>query len=315
MATTTVLVTGSNGLVGSSLRFFVATMPNHDFVFSSRDDTDLRDPVQVDALFKKHAPSIVVHLAAHVGGLFDNNLHRYTYYMENDTINRCIVTVCKKYRVRKLINILSTCIFPDNAQLPLRSSQIHDGPPHPSNSGYAYAKRNLEIMSRLLFESSGTRVINLIPTNLFGIEDCFDVERAHVIPALIQKCYEAKRDNTAFKVKGNGTDLRQFVFADDLSRIIIRAIEDNIIEFKNIIVCPPKHHEMSIAYLVNTIAKELNFFGAILWDSTTENTGQHCKTSDDTEIQEWIGCSNGVFSDFTMSLRRVITSRVAALEA
>lgn len=309
---TKVLVTGSNGLVGKSLQKIINNK-DHDFykkyqfIFLTRQICDLRSEEEVNCIFDLHNPDIVVHLASRVGGVYENIDKNYLYLMDNIKINTNIVTACEKYNVKKLINILSTCIFPDkNIIYPLTNDQLHNGLPHNSNIGYAFSKRILHLASELLADTkTNFQVINLIPTNLYGENDNYNLQSSHVIPGLIHKVYNAKINNTDLQVMGTGIAVRQFLYADDLSNIIIEFIK-NYNTDQNTISCitsPPESCEISIQYLVEYITNIMNFTGKIIYDNVSSD-GQYKKTTNDEEIKKYI--PNFIFTDLKDGLKKTI---------
>ncbi len=282
-----ILVTGSSGLVGRSLQDVINMFERkNDYIFATSKHADLRYEDQVTRLFSIYKPDIVVHLASIVGGLYANLNDNKNFLIENLKMHINIVEACSKYKVKKLINVLSTCVFPDkNVKFPLTSDQIHDGFSHDSNYGYAYSKRMLHIMSRTLI-SEGITVINLIPTNLYGHHDNYNLERAHVIPALIHKCWLAKQNKTPFVIRGNGQAMRQFVYADDLAAIIDTCIYDMHTNC-TFIVSPSDIYEYSISQIVDIITKIMHFTGQIIYDRAYEN-GQFRKTCSRKELDKVI---------------------------
>lgn len=225
-----ILVTGGSGLVGEAVKWAVQNetgrfgrLPNEEWVFLSSKDADLTYKVLYIAqphrlgssleetrnVFQKYKPTHVLHLAAGVGGLFKNMKEPATLFKDNIMMNNNVLECSKEYNVRKLISCLSTCIFPDETTYPINESMIHNGPPHDSNFGYAYAKRMIDIQNRYLFavddsKSLPNRAYNLeygchfssvIPTNVFGPFDNYNLENSHVIPGLIHKTYNAIQGN------------------------------------------------------------------------------------------------------------------------
>lgn len=145
-----------------------------------------RDREATLELFKKIKPTYVIHCAAIVGGLFKNMKNNLTMYQANMAINRNVLEACHEVNVTKLVSILSTCIFPDKIEsYPFDESIIHLGPPHTSNEGYAYAKRMLDVESRLYCKQYNVNYVSVIPTNIYGPYDNYHLEDAHVVPALI----------------------------------------------------------------------------------------------------------------------------------
>ncbi len=292
-----VLITGGSGLVGKHLQEIVRDDSN--WIFLSSKDCDLRIEEMVFQLFEYHKPNVVIHLASKVAGLYGNMENNYDFLMDNLKINSNIVSACKKYNVEKLINILSTCIFPDeNISFPLSSDQIHNGPPHSSNSGYAYSKRFLHIASNLL---SNTTVINLIPTNLYGKYDNYNFKSSHVVPALIHKFYLCKKNNCNVIAKGDGSALRQFLYAGDLAEIIVYFT--NKICNKNISVIVSPDYETSIKNLIDILTELFNFKSEIIYDKSFSN-GQHKKTTSSKELLEQIPFFE--FTDLKTGLNKTI---------
>lgn len=148
-------------------------------------------------------------------------LWQVTFYRENMLINDNVMEACRVHGVQKLVSCLSTCIFPDKTTYPIDETMIHDGPPHPSNEGYAYAKRMVDVMNRCYREQYGCRFTSVIPTNVFGPHDNFSIEDGHVIPGLIHKCFLAKRDGHPFVIWGSGSPLRQFIHSMDLGALLV----------------------------------------------------------------------------------------------
>ena len=147
-----VLVTGGSGLVGSAIKDFVENKggkaEGEEWVFLSSKDGDLKDRPAVDAIFEKYKPTHVIHLAAKVGGLFANMKQKVEFYRENIAMNDNVMECSRIYKVEKLVSYLSTCIFPDKTTFPIDETMLHNGPPHSSNEGYAYAKRMVDTMNR-----------------------------------------------------------------------------------------------------------------------------------------------------------------------
>ena len=124
-------------------------------------------------------------------------------------------------QVKRLVSCLSTCIFPDKTTYPIDETMVHNGPPHSSNEGYAYAKRMIDVMNRCYASEYGCCFTSIIPTNIYGPHDNFSIEDGHVIPGLIHKCYLAKRDGTPFTIWGSGAPLRQFICSSDLAALTV----------------------------------------------------------------------------------------------
>ncbi len=277
-----ILITGGNGLVGKSLFNLIDEKSSHIYKFTNSKECDLRIFTHADNLFNTFRPDIVVHLASRVGGLFANQTHNLEFLLDNVKINGNIIELCNKYNVKKLINILSTCIFPDIIDYPITSDKLHIGLPHQSNIGYAFSKRLLHVGSNLL---KTTSVINLIPTNIYGEYDNYNLENSHVIPALIHKIHNTKYKDDLF-MKGNGKNLRQFLYVDDLSKIILFFIDHSFDTNLDIIISP--ENEISIKSLTDIILTIFNKDINTIYENSDINNGQYKKTVSSNDIYKYI---------------------------
>eukprot|EP00834_Sanchytrium_tribonematis_P000128 NODE_3_length_80033_cov_0.932970.p44 type:complete len:227 gc:universal NODE_3_length_80033_cov_0.932970:75496-74816(-) len=194
-----ILVTGATGLVGRAVQSVVKQDNiKGDWIFASSNDCNLLNLQEVQNYFEEHKPTHVLHLAAKVGGLFANMRYKADFLHENNLMNDNILSTAAQYECR-VVSCLSTCIFPDKVDYPLTEEKIHLGPPHPSNFGYAYAKRMIDVYNQMYKDQYGLNFTSVIPTNIFGAHDNYNLDNAHVIPALIHKCYIAKRNLLLFR--------------------------------------------------------------------------------------------------------------------
>ena len=270
-----ILVTGGTGLVGSAI--------NADIKLSSKD-VDLKDWKSTLSLFEYHKPDAVIHCAAHVGGLGDNMNSKGEFFYDNVMINTNVLEACRLTGVNKVVSFLSTCIFPDNIEYPLTEKQIHSGPPHDSNYPYAYAKRMIEIQSRAYSEQYKTNFVCVIPTNIYGPNDNFNIEKGHVLPALIHKCYLAKKNNTHLEVWGTGNPMREFIYSEDVARLAEWAIE-NYNEQEPIIFSTSQ--EISIKDVATIIMDKLDYKESVVW-RLDKPDGQFRKPSDNSKLLSYL---------------------------
>jgi len=273
-----VLVTGASGLVGSALQTEIRSSFTEfisDWTFLSSKDGDLTSEENVRGLFERIQPDIVIHLAANVGGLFKNMEQRAKMYEDNLLMNTFVLKYARIHKVQKMISMLSTCIFPDGYE-PLTEDVLHAGPPHPSNEGYAYAKRMMDVHSRIL-EQEGIQSICLIPTNIYGPNDNFNLNDAHVMPALIHRCYLAKKSDTPFVVKGTGKPIRQFIHSRDLAKIILWSVHKCTESGRFICSPPAEESQVTIEYIARRVAQCFDYEHALVFDSTFAD-GQYKKT-------------------------------------
>ena len=279
------LVTGGSGLVGQAVRDYVQSEPSFSsskWVFLSSKDADLCSMEATRGVFALHQPTHVLHLAAFVGGLYRNLKYKVDMYRKNQQMNDHVMECCREFQVEKLVSCLSTCVFPDKTSYPINESMLHDGPPHASNEGYAYAKRMIDVMNRCYHDQHGCNFTSVIPTNIYGPYDNFSIENGHVIPGLIHKCYLAKQNNTPYSIWGSGKPLRQFIFNRDLAKLMVWTL----LEYQDaspIILSPPESGEVSIERIARKIAQVMEFQGEIVFD-TSKSDGQFKKTADNAKL-------------------------------
>ena len=215
--------------------------------FANSKDADLLDEDSTHKLFEKVNPTHVIHLAAKVGGLFANLDGNITFLRENLAMNDNVVKECHKFQVKNALFCLSTCVFPAEIELPMKEDDIHNGIPHPSNQGYAYSKRILEVLVRLHREQFGYNWMCVIPTNIYGPHDNFNLKNSHVIPALIHKCYNSQKAGEPLTLYGTGKPLRQFLHSSDLARILCFLLDELTAEKKempfSVIACGDEDSE------------------------------------------------------------------------
>ena len=270
-----IIVTGGSGLVGSAI--------NKGVKLSSLDG-DLRKWEDTIKIFSLHKPTHVIHCAAKVGGLGANMNYKGEFFFDNIMMNTNVLEVSRLMGVKKVVSFLSTCIFPDKVQYPLTEDKIHLGKPHYSNDAYAYSKRMLDVQSRAYKEQYGLNYITVIPTNVYGPKDNFDIKNGHVIPSLIHKCYISKKNKVPFEVWGSGKPLREFVHAKDIANLTEWAL-DNYIEDEPIIFS--NSNEVTIEYISELIAKEFNYEDNIKFLSNKPD-GQFRKPSDNSKLKKYL---------------------------
>ena len=268
------LVTGGNGLVGSSITSDVKIGKQYD----------LRNVEETNKMFDYYKPTHVIHCAGKVGGVSANMDYKGEFFYDNIMINTNIIESCRLHNVKKLVSFLSTCIFPDNIEYPITEKKIHLGEPHFSNYPYAYAKRMADIQIRAYREQYGLNYVSVIPTNIYGPNDNFSLNSGHVIPMLLHKMYNAQRDNTDFVVWGSGTPLREFVYSKDVAKLSEWAL-DNYDECEPIIFS--NSVEISIMDLVDLLVKEFNFKGKVIFDKSKPD-GQYRKPSDNNKLKSYL---------------------------
>lgn len=225
-----ILVTGGSGLVGSHLR---ELLPDASYISSS--DFDLTKESDVESLFGNKWDR-VIHLAARVGGLLDNINFPAEFIEENLLMNTLLLKYARLNKVSRVTAVLSTCIYPDvYDSYPLTEEDLHKGEPQSTNFAYAIAKRSLAVQIDAYNRQYGTRYNYLIPCNLYGPHDRFDVDKSHYLTALLGKVVLAQNEGRkSIPLLGTGKPLRQFMYAGDLARVIAECIEKDITDSFNV---------------------------------------------------------------------------------
>ena len=262
-----VLIFGSNGLVGSAVNRNLSTSSNSFTIISStRKDTNLFSLKDTKKTIALNTPDIVINAAAKVGGIVANNTLRTEFILENLKINMNILESCINFPEIKIINLGSSCIYPLNAKNPIREDSFMTGSLEPTNSPYSMAKLSAIEIGRSMRTQYGCKVVNLMPTNLYGPNDNFHPQNSHVIPGLIHKMHIAKiKGDKEFSIWGSGSPLREFLYVDDLADaiefVIINDIDADLINVGS-------GEEVSIKDLSSAIQRTLDYKGILKFDST-----------------------------------------------
>jgi GDP-L-fucose synthase len=271
-----ILVTGGNGLVGSEFKGSQYFKPPYK-------EYDLRDKDQTYQLMLKGFDS-VIHCAAKVGGVGGNMNFKGEFFYDNIMMNTNVIEGARLTGVKNLVAFLSTCVFPDQVDYPLTEKKIHLGPPHFSNDAYAYAKRMSDIQIRAYKEQYGLNYKSVIPSNIYGPNDNYDIVNGHVLPSLIHKCYLARENKTPLSIWGSGKPLREFIFSKDVAKLTEWVLH-NYNESEPIILSTSE--EISIMDMVGIIVELMNFKGDVVFDSSKPD-GQFRKPSDNSKIKHYL---------------------------
>lgn len=282
-----IMVTGGSGLVGHGIRAAIdkeGKRGDEEWVFVSSKDADLSNREQTEAMFEKFKPTHVIHLAALVGGLFMNLKYNLDFFRVNSQINDVVLSTAHKFGCKKVVSCLSTCIFPNKTTYPIDETMVHDGPPHDSNFGYSFAKRMIDVMNKGYHMQHGCKFTSVIPTNVFGPHDNFNLEDGHVLPGLIRKVYESKENNTPFVIWGTGSPRRQFIYSLDLGRLFIWVLR-NYDDVSPIILSVGEEDEISIKEAADLVVEATEFKGEVVQD-TTKSDGQFKKTASNGKLMK-----------------------------
>jgi GDP-L-fucose synthase len=267
-----ILVTGSNGLLGTALKKILGS--NH--VYHTRTEADLTNYEETFDFFKEKVSNCgvdtVIHTAAKVGGIKANMENNDFFFKVNHTINNNVIRICSDLKIENFVNILSTCIFPHNdITFPLTSEQIDNGPPHFSNYGYSYAKRLSGYETKIFRNVLKKNWYSVVPTNLYGPHDNFNLEEGHLIPSMIHRAYLAKKNKEKFVIWNDGSPLRQFVHSEDMARLILWSLENWKNEKPCMII---NEEEVSVMQVANIIKDKLEIDEKDLFFDITKPKGQ-----------------------------------------
>jgi len=283
-----ILVTGGSGLVGKGIQTVVEADPKDDekWIFLSSKDGNLLSETETEAIFEKYKPTHVIHLAALVGGLFANMSANCDFFRNNMKMNDNILSSSHKHKVEKVVSCLSTCIFPDKTSYPIDETMVHNGPPHNSNFGYSYAKRMIDVQNRAYHEQHGCQFTSIIPCNVFGPHDNFNIQQGHVIPGLINKAYQAKKNGTPFEIWGTGAPLRQFIYSLDLAKLTVWVLREYQ-EIDPIILATDEADEVSIKDVAMMVKEASDFKGEVKF-LTDKADGQFKKTASNSKLRKYL---------------------------
>ena len=279
-----VLILGSNGLVGSSLsRVLAKDGYFNEIVSATRKDADLLDLSETKKLIQDTKPNVVINAAAKVGGVLANNSHRSEFLIENIKININLLESVIPFSEIKVINLGSSCIYPLNAENPIKEESIMSGKLEPTNSPYAMAKLTAIELGDSISKQFGHQITNLMPTNLYGPNDNFSDKNSHVIPGLIQRFHKAKINNAdSVEVWGSGNPKREFLYVDDLAECIMHILKNNI---DNNLINIGSGHEVSIKELVDKVVELTNYKGVVEYNRDLPD-GNPKKLIDSSKINE-----------------------------
>lgn len=280
-----ILVFGSNGLVGNSLKRILTEDKFYSKVFfSKRSDTNLFSYNETEKILLDYQPDLLINAAAKVGGINANNSQRTSFLIENMKINLNILEASTKLQNIKIINLGSSCIYPLNAENPIPESSFMSGKLEPTNSPYAMAKLTAIELGNAINSEYGFSVVNLMPTNLYGPNDNFSPEFSHVIPGLLARMNKAVENNKKeFSIWGTGKPKREFLYVDDLALAIKFIIKNNINdELLNI----GSGEEVSILELAEIIKNIVGFEGKITFNKNMPD-GNPRKLLDSSKINNY----------------------------
>lgn len=248
-----VLVLGGGGLVGKTIKEIDKPL-NSKWIYATSSDADLRDINQVRLLFEHVKPTFVIHIAANVSGLFKDGKHDADMLVDNILINTNVIKMCHEFDIHRSIFCLSTYIFPEKVSIPINENVVHDGPPNNLNYGYAYAKRYLDILCTAYNEQYGREYIPIIPCNVFGPHDNFNIEHGNIIPSFIHKAYKVKQNGEKVLKLNTSNKVCQYVYVKDMAKLCVKVMfEYN--DTSRLLLAPNIETAVSVKNIAEIVAK------------------------------------------------------------
>jgi GDP-L-fucose synthase len=281
-----VLVTGGSGFLGSAVVDKLRARGYQDIVVPRSSNYDLRDQAMIVSLYKDAQPELVIHLAAVVGGIGANCANPGRFFYDNAIMGIQTMEYARRFGVKKFVAVGTICAYPKFARVPFKEEELWNGYPEETNAPYGLAKKMMLVQAQAYRVQYGFNAIYLLPVNLYGPRDNFDLDTSHVIPALIRKCVEAKENNERQIVLwGDGSPTREFLYVEDAADGIVMATERyDGSEPVNL----GTGEEISIRDLAILIAREVGYSGRTVWDTTRPN-GQPRRCLDTSRAQRYVG--------------------------
>ena len=281
-----VVVTGGAGFLGSVVVQKLAERGCRSIFVPRSKQYDLRERDDIVRVYETVKPHIVIHLAATVGGIGANRANPGRFFYDNAIMGIQLIEYARRFAVDKFVAVGTVCAYPKFTPVPFSEDELWNGYPEETNAPYGVAKKMLLVQAQGYRAQYGFDAIYLLPVNLYGPLDNFDLETSHVIPALIRKCVEAKEcDRQEIKLWGDGSPTREFLYVEDAAEAIVLATERyDESEPVNL----GSGEEISIRNLVNLVAAEVGFRGGVRWDLTKPN-GQPRRCLDTTRAKKVFG--------------------------
>lgn len=261
-----IYIAGHNGMVGSAIWRTLIAKGYTNLIGVSSKELDLKNQQAVTDFITKEQPEVIIDAAAKVGGILANNNFPYQFLMENMQIQNNLLDSAHKLGVEKFIFLGSSCIYPKMAPQPLKEEYLLTDSLEPTNEWYALAKITGVKTCQAIRNQFGKDYVSLMPTNLYGTHDNFDLNSSHVLPAMMRKFHEAKENNNApVTLWGSGTPMREFLFVDDMAAAVVFALENKLPDYLYNI---GTGEDLTIHALATTIQKIVGHQGEIIWDAS-----------------------------------------------
>lgn len=312
-----IYIAGHHGMVGSAVWRALETKGYTNLLGLSRVELDLTNQQLVSDFYREEKPDIVINAAAKVGGILANNNYPYDFLMQNIQIQNNLIDGALNSGVEKFIFLGSSCIYPKFASQPLKEEYLLTDSLESTNEWYAVAKISGVKACQAIRNQYGKDYVSLMPTNLYGYFDNFDLNSSHVLPAMLRKFHEAKvNGNSAVKLWGSGTPMREFLFVDDLADAVVFALENKLSEY---IYNIGTGRDITIKELAKTIQNVVGHKGEIIWDESKPN-GTPRKLLDVSKMKELGWCystelTEGIEKTYQWFLENIKDLKLIKLES
>lgn len=299
-----IFIAGHKGMVGSAIWRLLEKKGYTNLIGKSSKELDLRNQDDVIRFFNKTKPEIVIDAAAKVGGIWANQQHPYTFLLENLQIQNNLIDASHLFDCEKFIFLGSSCIYPKLAKQPIREEYLLTGSLEPSNEGYAIAKIAGVKACEAIRKQYGKDFVSLMPSNLYGSYDNFDLESSHVLPAMVRKFDDAKESNETVYLWGSGSPMREFLHVDDLADAVYFTLNNNL---GGHLYNVGSATEISIKSLAELIQRIVGHQGKIIWDQSKPD-GTPRKLMDSSKFYDlgWkpkIGLETGIENTYQWFLK------------
>jgi GDP-L-fucose synthase len=299
-----IYIAGHHGMVGRAVWRVLESKGYTNIIGKTSKELDLKNQQDVYRFFETIKPEVVIDAAARVGGILANNEYPYQFIMENMQIQNNLIDTSHKNGIDKFIFLGSSCIYPRLANQPLKEEYVLTGSLEPTNEWYAIAKISGVKSCQAIRKQFSKDFVSLMPTNLYGTHDNFDLKTSHVLPAMLRKFHEAKENNNApVTLWGSGTPMREFLFVDDMAEAVVFALENKLPEY---LYNVGTGIDLTIKELAETIQDVVGHTGELIWDnSKPDGTPRKLMNVSKMHALGWrhkIGLEEGIKKTYTWFL-------------
>ena len=283
MKSSKIYIAGHRGMVGSACWRLLEKLGYSNLIGRTSNELDLRNQSQVYNFIKDSKPDVIINAAARVGGIVANKEYPYQFLMENMQIQNNLISSAHEFNIAKFIFLGSSCIYPKSAPQPLKEDYLLTDSLEPTNEWYAIAKISGVKLCEAIRRQFGKDFVSLMPTNLYGSNDNFDLQTSHVLPAMMRKFHEAKENNHSDVILwGTGSPMREFLHVDDLASAVVFALENVLPDYLYNVGAGT---DITIKELADMIQSQVGHKGNIKWDSSKPD-GTTRKLMDSSKIMQ-----------------------------